>query len=68
MLRSARAGQRLPRGYIATCRICVPCVRTTHATSLCDALHVDGPRTRSDTHVGARSGNYRSKYVRSLTV
>eukprot|EP00966_Prymnesium_polylepis_P014517 335127-Prymnesium_polylepis.2 len=33
-LSSARAGWRSPRGYIAKRRFCIPCVRTTHATSL----------------------------------
>ena len=33
-LSSARARPRPPRGYIAKCRFCIPCVRTTHATSL----------------------------------
>ena len=28
-LSSAQAGQRPSSGYIATCRICIPCVRTT---------------------------------------
>ena len=32
-LSSARARPRPPRGYIAKCRFCIPCVRTTHATS-----------------------------------
>eukprot|EP00966_Prymnesium_polylepis_P054881 1268503-Prymnesium_polylepis.1 len=33
-LRSSGAGRHSPRGYIAKYRLCIPCVPTTHATSL----------------------------------